>query len=122
MKMGLAGQQEGKIVRVLDLAGEKWIANDLVRGGLGRWEIGETCEVHLHEGAAEFFVVLDGTCAVQIDEEVKTTRAGKGVYVGPVKKHNLTAVGDRPLIIFMVVAPTPSPSHTFYKQDGTPVH
>lgn len=96
--------------------------NRYMRGGYARWEVGQECEVHSHEDAAEVFIFLEGECRIQVEDEVQIVRAGQTVYVGPDQRHKLTAVGDRPLVMFMVVAPNHAPTHTFYRDDNTPVH
>lgn len=98
------------------------VFNEHCRGGYGVWEPGKTCEIHCHEGAIEFFIFLDGQCQFEVEGEVRVLGNGQGVYVGPGQRHKLTAIGDRPLQMFLVVAPNHSPTHTFYKEDGTPVH
>jgi quercetin dioxygenase-like cupin family protein len=96
--------------------------NTYLRAGYARWEVGQTCEIHSHQEAAEIFIFLDGECRFETETGAQTVRAGQTVYVGPGERHKLTAVGDRPLVMFMAVTPNHAPTHTFYRDDGTPVH
>lgn len=96
--------------------------NDYLRAGYGTWQPGQECEDHSHQDAAEIFVFLSGACEFTVKEETRVVSAGSTVYVGPGEKHKLKAVGDRPMDVFMAVMPNHSPTHTFYRDDGTPVH
>jgi|SRR4051794_27374884 quercetin dioxygenase-like cupin family protein len=98
-----------------------FVRDEHARGGFGRWPPGQTCEVHSHEDAIEFFVFLSGECDFEVEGETRRLRGGQGVYVEAGQKHKLTAVGDAPLDLFLCVCPNRSPTHTFYKDDGTPV-
>jgi mannose-6-phosphate isomerase-like protein (cupin superfamily) len=109
-------------MRVFEPGTEADVRNDLCRGGYGTWQPGDTCLVHCHEGAIEFFVFLEGEMEVEVEGEKRTLRDGQGTYIGPGERHKLTAVGDRPVKLFWVVAPNHVPSHTFYRSDGSPVH
>lgn len=95
--------------------------NDYMRGGYARWEVGQECDVHSHWNAAEVFVFLRGRCEITVENEVLIVGAGQTVYVGPDEKHKLKSIGPEPLEMFLVVCPNHSPTHTFYREDGTPV-
>jgi quercetin dioxygenase-like cupin family protein len=104
-------------------AGEPYsLADELCRGGVTTWEPGRSCPVHLHEGAMEWFVFLRGACDFEVEGEVRRLGEGESVHVRPGELHRLTAVGDEPLVMFLVVAPNREPSTTYFKSDGTPVH
>jgi mannose-6-phosphate isomerase-like protein (cupin superfamily) len=95
--------------------------NSYLRAGYSRWQPGQACEVHSHQEAAEVFVFLAGQCEMTVEGETRVVGAGCTVYVGPDEKHILKAVGEQPLEMFMAVMPNHAPSHTFYRDDGTPV-
>lgn len=96
--------------------------NSYLRAGYSTWEPGQECEVHSHQDAAEIFMFLAGECEFTTEEETRRIEAGCTVFVGPDEKHKLRAVGNRPLEIFMAVMPNHSPTHTFYRADGSPVY
>jgi quercetin dioxygenase-like cupin family protein len=96
--------------------------NDYVRAGYSTWQPGQECEVHSHVEAGELFVFLSGTCEFIADGETRIVTGGSTVYVGPGEKHKLRAIGDQPVEMFMAVFPNHAPTHTFYRDDGTPVH
>lgn len=95
--------------------------NDYLRAGYGTWQPGQECEVHSHQDAAEIFIFLSGACEFTLEGETRVVAAGSTVYVGPGQKHKLKAVGDHPMDVFMAVMPNHSPTHSFYRDDGTPV-
>jgi uncharacterized cupin superfamily protein len=108
-------------MRVLELGDGVFVRDDYARGGFSRWVPGQTCEVHSHEGAIEFFIFLSGECNFEVEGVTRRLRGGQGVYVEAGQKHRLTAIGEAPLELFLCVCPNHAPTHTFYKDDGTPV-
>ena len=102
-------------------SGQSGVWNDYARAGYSTWPPGMECEVHSHRDAVEFFVFLAGECDFITDAETIRVRGGQTVYVEPGEKHKLKAVGDRHLEMFMAILPNHSPTHTFYREDGTPV-
>ncbi len=95
------------------------IWNGYLRAGYATWPVGQTCPVHYHQRAAEVFIFLDGECDFVVDGETQRVRAGQTVYVGPGASHKLTAVGDRPMKMFLAVLPNHEPTHTIQQDDGT---
>lgn len=91
---------------------------NLMRAGYATWPVGFECEVHSHDGAAETFTFVAGTCEITVEDEVFVVEAGQTVYVGPGVRHKLKAIGNEPMSMFMVVAPNHSPTHTFYGESG----
>jgi len=100
--------------------GSVW--NDETRGGIGTWPVGQSFQTHSHEGAGEYFLFLEGECEFTAGDETVVFGPGEGVYVEPGEPHSMTAVGHRPLVVFMCVFPNHEPTHTFYRADGSPVH
>ncbi len=92
--------------------------NNYFRCDYAVWEVGKECEVHCHQDAAEVFVFLDGECEITVEGQTRVVGAGHTVYTGPGVKHKLKAVGSRPLVMFLLVAPNHSPTHTMYYADG----
>ena len=94
--------------------------NQYMRGGYSVWPVGrETVDAHCHFDAIELFIILDGQCEMTVEDEVQVIQPGQTVYVGPGGWHKVKAVGDRPLVMFMVIAPNHSPTHTIRRADGS---
>lgn len=90
------------------------------RSGIGAWPPGRSHVQHSHTGAVEVFVVLKGSCDMDVEGEIYRLAAGQTLVVPPDVRHRLTAAGPDVLEIFMVIAPNHSPTHTFWRPDGTP--
>jgi quercetin dioxygenase-like cupin family protein len=106
-------------VEIISLIGDKReVWNSYTRGGYATWQPGQDCEVHSHEAAGEFFVILSGACEFTFEAETRVLEAGSAVYVGPDEKHKLRVVGDAPMTMFLAVFPNHQPTHTFYRADG----
>ncbi len=98
------------------------IWNGYMRGGYATWPVGQECDLHCHQDAAEVFAFLDGACEMTVGEEVRTVGPGQTVYTGPGVLHKLKAVGDRPMVMFLIVAPNHEPTHTRHHPDGRIEH
>jgi quercetin dioxygenase-like cupin family protein len=96
--------------------------NSYLRADYATWEVGQTCEVHSHQNAAELFVILAGQAEFFVDGETALVSGGSTVYVGPGQKHKLTAVGSQPMQMFLAVLPNHEPTHTMYAEDGTEIY
>jgi quercetin dioxygenase-like cupin family protein len=107
-------------VEVISIAGPKTeVWNSYTRGGYATWQPGQDCEVHSHEDAGEFFVILSSACEFEFEAESRVLEAGSAVYVGPGEKHKLRVVSAEPMTMFLAVFPNHQPTHTFYNADGT---
>lgn len=93
-----------------------------MRGGYARWEPGFECEYHCHQDADEVFVFLAGQCEITVEGERRLCQAGETVYTSPGERHRLKAVGPEALVMFLVVAPNHSPTHTISHPDGRVEH
>ena len=62
---------------------------------------------HRHAHARQFFYVLRGALAVEIDGTVHTLRAGDGIEIAPTLAHQVTCVGPDDAE-FLVVSQPPS--------------
>jgi quercetin dioxygenase-like cupin family protein len=110
-------------VEIISLTGEKReVWTSFTRGGYATWQPGQDCEIHSHQDAGEFFVILSGACEFAFDAATTVLEAGSAVYVGPDEKHKLRVVGDGPMTMFLAVFPNHQPTHTFYHADGTPYY
>jgi len=96
--------------------------NSYLRADYATWEVGQTCEVHSHQNAAEIFVILAGRAEFMVEGETELVSGGSTVYVGPGQKHKLTAVGNQPMQMFLAVLPNHEPTHTMYAKDGTEIY
>ena len=94
------------------------IWTDYMRGGYARWEPGFECAYHCHQDADEVFVFLAGQCEVTVEGETRLCAAGETLYTRSGQRHKLKAVGDEPLVMFLVVSPNHSPTHTMRYPDG----
>ena len=107
-------------MEVISTAGPKTeVWNSYTRGGYATWQPGQDCEVHSHEDAGEFFVILAGACEFSFDEKTVLLQTGSAVYVGPGERHKLRVVSPVPMTMFLAVFPNHQPTHTFYNPDGT---
>jgi mannose-6-phosphate isomerase-like protein (cupin superfamily) len=91
---------------------------DQMRGGYATWQPGFECAYHCHQGADEVFVFVAGQCEITVEGETRVCGAGETVYTRAGQRHKLKAVGPEPLVMFLVVAPNHSPTHTIYHADG----
>jgi mannose-6-phosphate isomerase-like protein (cupin superfamily) len=94
------------------------IWTDQMRGGYATWQSGFECDYHCHQGADEVFVFLDGQCEITVEGETRLCGPGETVYTRAGQLHKLKAVGPDPLVMFIVVAPNHSPTHTIHHADG----
>jgi quercetin dioxygenase-like cupin family protein len=108
-------------VQIFEAGLDVWLSSELGRGGYATWEPGRSCPVHVHEGAFELFVFLDGECEVEVEGESWRLGGGHAAYIAPDERHRITAVGDRPLHMFLAVSPNRPPTTTYFRSDGTPV-
>ena len=108
-------------MQIMTLDGEPHatVWNRYLRADFATWEIGQGCQVHSHQDAIEIFIFLDGQCEMTVGDEVQVVRAGQAVYVGPNVPHKLKAIGDRPMKMFLFVAPNHEPTHTMVEAGGT---
>jgi mannose-6-phosphate isomerase-like protein (cupin superfamily) len=89
-----------------------------MRAGYARWEPGFECDYHCHQDADEVFVFLAGQCEITVEGESQVCGPGETVYTSPGQRHKLKAIGPDPLVMFLVVAPNHSPTHTITYADG----
>ena len=73
---------------------------------LYQWAPGTSSDAHSHPEADEVFVLHEGQATFTLGEgHVVHATAGSIVYVPSGQLHTLTATGDRPLLMMIVVSP-----------------
>jgi quercetin dioxygenase-like cupin family protein len=72
--------------------------------------------MHSHDLGGEIFLVLEGQCEFLIEDEAVTCGPGELIYVPPLLKHTLHAVGDKPCTVYLSVTPHVEPTHTQYDE------
>ena len=80
------------------------------RGGQVPWHNQEQEEVYF---------IVQGTGEACIGEELATLTAGQAAYIPPRAFHQLTNVGDEPLVMLYVYAPGGDVAHWRQELDGT---
>lgn len=63
------------------------------------------------------FLVLEGQCEFLVEDARVTCGPGQLIYVEPLLKHTLHAVGDVPCVVYPSVTPHVEPTHTQYDED-----
>lgn len=87
-----------------------------IRARFMRMEPAPAGRMHSHDLGGEIFLVLDGLCEFIIEDERVTCKAGELIYVPPLLKHTLHAVGDQPCTVYLSVTPHVEPTHTIYDE------
>ncbi|WP_300598348.1 cupin domain-containing protein [Niabella sp.] len=67
-------------------------------------------QLHLHNKAAQFFYILEGTASFEIDQEYFTISAGQGIEIHAGQQHRIFN-GEKELLEFLVC------SHPLTEQD-----
>jgi mannose-6-phosphate isomerase-like protein (cupin superfamily) len=108
-------------VHCFDVAhGEELIYDDYVRGSILTFAPGFAADKHFHQDADEIFWFFSGTCRVITPDEDVRLPAGSIVYTPAGEWHIIANGGAEPLLMFLTVTPNIVPSHTFFRDDGTP--
>lgn len=67
----------------------------------------KTCEVrHYHQKAKQFFFVLSGQAAIEVNEEVILLNEHEGIEISPNIPHQMLNQSDRDIEFIVVSAPT----------------
>jgi len=85
-----------------------------IRGRFMRMDPAPAGRMHSHDLGGEIFLVLEGQCEFLVEDERVTCGPGQLIYVEPLLKHTLHAVGDGPCIVYLSVTPHVEPTHTQY--------
>ena len=82
-----------------------------------RMRPGEIGPRHSHDVGQEVFLVLDGQCEFEIEGEKVVLGPGQLCVARAGQLHQVRTVGDRPMTMFLAVAPHLEPTHTFWRGD-----
>ncbi len=88
-----------------------------IRGRFMRMDPAPAGRMHSHDLGGEIFLVLEGQCEFLVEGARVTCGPGQLIYVEPLLKHTLHAVGDVPCVVYLSVTPHVEPTHTQYDED-----
>ncbi len=89
-----------------------------IRSRFLRMEPGEVHRRHSHDLGHEIFLILEGTCQMEIDGERAVLGPGQACVAFAHQLHQASNVGDGPMTMYLSVTPHVEPTHTQYDQDG----
>lgn len=70
---------------------------DLTQFAYGKFQPGESCEMHIHETMEEFFFFLEGTGEYLVNDKIIYLHKGVFLRIPAKAPHELKATGDQPL-------------------------
>ena len=88
-----------------------------IRSRFLRMEPGEVHRRHSHDLGHEVFLILEGTCQLEIDGERSILGPGQLCVAFAHQRHQASNVGDGPMTMYLSVTPHVEPTHTQYDQD-----
>ena len=88
-----------------------------IRGRFLRMEPGEVHRAHSHDLGHEIFLILEGTCQMEIDGERAVLGPGQLCVAFAHQMHQASNVGDGPMTMYLSVTPHVEPTHTQYDPD-----
>jgi mannose-6-phosphate isomerase-like protein (cupin superfamily) len=68
-------------------------------------EPGSEQAVHSHEGREQVYVIIQGTGAMRVGEEVEEVSAGTAILVPPGADHSIRNIGEENLIYVSATSP-----------------
>lgn len=89
-----------------------------IRSRFLRMEPGEVHRAHSHDLGHEIFLILEGTCQLEIDGERAVLGPGQLCVAFAHQMHQASNVGDGPMTMYLSVTPHVEPTHTQYDPDG----
>jgi quercetin dioxygenase-like cupin family protein len=89
-----------------------------IRSRFLRMEPGEVHRAHSHDLGHEIFLILEGTCQMEIDGERAVLGPGQLCVAFAHQMHQASNVGDGPMTMYLSVTPHVEPTHTQYDPDG----
>jgi len=75
---------------------------------------GAATERHYHRKSEEFYYILEGQGAMEIDGETRPVRPGDAVLIPPGAWHQISANQDQPVRLLCCCAPPYSHEDTFF--------
>jgi quercetin dioxygenase-like cupin family protein len=85
-----------------------------IRSRFLRMEPGEVAGRHSHDLGHEIFLILEGTCEMEIDGERAVLTPGQLCVAFAHQMHQARNVGDVPMTMYLSVTPHVLPTHTRY--------
>jgi quercetin dioxygenase-like cupin family protein len=85
-----------------------------IRSRFLRMEPGEVAGRHSHDLGHEIFLILEGTCEMEIDGEVAVLGPGHLCVAFAHQMHQARNTGDVPMTMYLSVTPHVLPTHTRY--------
>ena len=108
---------------IFDFRREEHIKNLLVtphiRSRFLRMQPGEVAGLHSHDLGHEIFLILQGRCVFHIAGSEQELCAGQLCVALADEIHQVRAVGNEPMIMYLSVTPHIQPTHTGRDPDGT---
>jgi quercetin dioxygenase-like cupin family protein len=89
-----------------------------IRARIMRFDAGQASEGHTHDVAHEMFLVLEGHAEFTIAGQSAVLGPGQGCVARAGEWHELKAVGDQPMTMYLSVTPHVEPTHTMWDHEG----
>ncbi len=89
-----------------------------IRARIMRFEPHQVSAGHTHDVGHEMFLVLDGQAEFTIDGETAVLGPGQACVARAGQWHELRAVGDGPMTLYLSVTPHIEPTHTQWEHEG----
>ncbi|MBV9545243.1 MAG: cupin domain-containing protein [Chloroflexi bacterium] len=89
-----------------------------IRSRIMRFEPHQISAGHTHDVGHEMFVVLDGQAEFTIDGETGVVGPGQACVARAGQWHEVRAVGDGPMTLYLSVTPHVEPTHTHWDREG----
>jgi quercetin dioxygenase-like cupin family protein len=89
-----------------------------IRARIMRFDPHQVSAGHTHDLGHEMFLVLDGEAEFTVDGETAVVRAGQACVARAGQWHEVRAVGDRPMTLYLSVTPHVEPTHTHWEREG----
>ena len=83
-----------------------------------RLEPGQVGKSHSHDLGHEVFLILEGQAEFNIDGEKRVLGSGQMCFAPADQMHEVVAVGDQPMIMYLSVTPHLEPTHTWWDERG----
>ncbi len=108
---------------IFDFRREEHIKNLLVtphiRARFLRMQPGDVADLHSHDLGHEIFLILQGRCVFHIAGSQQELCAGQLCIARADEIHQVRAIGDEPMMMYLSVTPHIQPTHTGRDPDGT---
>src|SRR5689334_3048882 len=89
-----------------------------IRARIMRFEPHQLSSGHTHDLGHEMFLVLDGQAEFTIDGESAVLGPGQACVARAGQWHEVRAVGDGPMTLYLSVTPHIEPTHTMWEREG----